>query len=232
MQPEEKDQGKTLWEMFLKRIRGAGNGAGIAFYNPLDLRPGSALPVAYANGPEFANYDFSVQELREYNRQIGGAEFRFTDYVLRGVNTKSFDAKDVLAVRLRAVPNAAGGHDALLLRLYDEFAFAQEFLEVLKGASGIFEVANDPSGAKETFTRINNLREPFQAAVLVIAETTPDAKAAPGKATPLKLEYWDYWRDLGTGAGSPAKEFLFAEMNSDTGWFQLWRGREFFSQPP
>ncbi len=84
---------------------------GIAFENPLDLRIGSAVPVAYANGPEFANYDFSVQEIREYNRQIGSQEFRFTDYVLRGVNKKSFDANDVLTVRVRAVPNQAGSHD-------------------------------------------------------------------------------------------------------------------------
>ena len=48
------------------------------------------------------------------------------------------------------------------------------------------------------------------------------------KTTPEKLEYWDYWRDADIGGGKTAKEFLFAEMNSDTGWFQLWRGREFF----
>jgi hypothetical protein len=233
MQPQDNNKGKTLWEMFLARIHGAGNGAGIAFDNPLDLRIGSAVPVAYANGPEFANYDFSAQEIREYNRQIGGQEFRFTDYTLRGVNTKSFDANDVLTVRVRALPNPAGSHDALLLRPYDEFAFAEDFLEVLKDATGVFEVTDDKSGAKETFTRINNLREPYQAAVLVIAATTPDGKAAPGKVSPLKLEYWDYWRDLDSGEGgnsaSTAKEFFFVEMNSDTGWFQLWRGREFFS---
>jgi hypothetical protein len=232
MQPQDndKDKGKTLWEMFLARIRGAGNGAGIAFDNPLDLRIGSAVPVACANGPQFANYDFSVQEIREYNRQIGGQEFRFTDYALRGVNTKSFDANDALTVRVRAVPNQAGSHDALLLLPYDEFAFAEDFLNVLKDTTGIFEVTDDKSGAKETFTRINDLREPYQAAVLVIAATTPDGKAAPGKASPLKLEYWDYWRDIPIGGGgNTAKEFFFVEMNSDTGWFQLWRGREFFS---
>jgi len=229
MEAEGKDKGKTLWEMFLARIGGGGNGAGIAFENPLDLRIGSAVPVAYANGPEFAKYDFSVQEVREYNRQIGSQEFRFTDYVLRGVNTKSFDANDVLTIRVRAMPNQAGGHDVLLLRPYDEFAFAEDFLNVLKDTTGVFEVSDDPSGAKETFTRINDLRESWQAAVLVVAATTPDGKAAPGKVSPLKLEYWDYWRDIDIGGGKTAREFFFAEMNSDTGWFQLWRGREFFA---
>src|ERR1035441_9060055 len=102
MEPER--QGKTLWEMLLERLHGSTNGAGIAFANLLDLRGDSAVAVAYANGPEFADYNFAVQEIREYTRRIEGQDFRFTDYVLRGVNTKSPDADDALAARLR-VPN-------------------------------------------------------------------------------------------------------------------------------
>ena len=226
MEPEKK--GKTLWEMFLERIHGGGNGAGIAFANPLDLRVGSAVEVAFSNGPEFANYDFAVQEIREYTRRIGTQDFRFTDYVLHGVNKKSFDASEALTARIRAMPNPAGAHDSLLLRLEDEFAFAEDFLGVVKDDTGIFEVTDDKSGEAATFSRINDLRESYEAAVLVIAATTPDGKATSGKATPVKLEYWDYWRDLDVGQGKTLKEFLFVEMNSDSGWFQIWRGREFF----
>jgi len=226
---EADKKGKTLWEMFTERVRGGGNGAGIAFANPLDLRVGSAVNVPYSNGLELANYDFSVQEMREYNRRIGGQDLRFTDYVLRGVNKKSFDANDLIAAHLRAVPNQAGAHDDLLLRLYDEFAFAEDFLAVLKDTSGIFETTDDKSGTTETFSRINDLRESYEAAVLVVSETTPDGKAASGKTAAVKLEYWDYWRDADLGGGNTAKEFVFVEMNSDTGWFQIWRGREFFS---
>jgi hypothetical protein len=222
--------GKTLWEMLTERLHKAGpaNGAGIAFANPIDLRVGSAVAVAHSNGPEFADYDFSVQEIREYTRRINGQEFRFTDYVLRGVNRKTLDADDVLQARLRVAPNQAGSHDSLLLRVYDEFAFSEDFLGVLKDATGTFEVKDDKSGATDTFSRINDVRDSYEAAVLVVAETTPDGKAATGKATPVKMEYWDYWRDADIGGGHTAKEFLFVEMNSDTGWFQIWRGREFF----
>ena len=106
MEPSTK--GKTLWEMLMDRLhhRGTSNGSGIPFSNPLDLRVGSAIAVAHSNGPEFANYDFSVQEIREYTRRITEQEFRFTDYVLRGVNQKSFDANEALTARLRAVPNS------------------------------------------------------------------------------------------------------------------------------
>jgi len=226
MEPENK--GKTLWEMLTERLHGGGNGAGIAFENPLDLRVGSPVAVAFSNGPEFADYDFTVQEIREYTRRIGAQEFRFTDYVLRGVNKKSFDANEVMPARVRVVPNQAGAHDSLLLRLYDEFAFAEDFLGVVKDSSGIFEAKDDKSGATASFSRINDLRESYQAVVLVVSETTPNGKAAAGKASPVKLEYWDYWREADIGGGNTSKEFLFAEMNSDSGWFQIWRGREFF----
>jgi hypothetical protein len=227
MEPENK--GKTLWEMLQERLHGSSNGAGIAFANPLDLRVGSAVAVAFANGHEFTDYNFTAQEIREYTRRIEGQEFRFTDYVLRGVNTKSPDADDTLAARLRVVPNQAGAHDALLLRLYDEFAFAEDFLGVVKDTTGLFKVTDDKTGAETTFARINDLRESYQAAVLVVSETTPDGKAATGNVAPTKIEYWDYWRDADIGGGKTAKEFIFVEMNSDTGWFQIWRGREFFS---
>ncbi len=227
MEPENK--GQTLWEMLLDRLHGSSNGAGIAFANPLDLRVGSAVAVAYANGPEFADYNFTAQEIREYTRRIQGQEFQFTDYILRGTNTKSPDADDTLAARLRVVPNQAGAHDALLLRLYDEFEFDEDFLGVVKDDTGLFKMTDDQSGVEETFSRINNLRESYQAAVLVVSETTPDGKAATGKAAPAKVEYWDYWRAADIGGGKTAKEFVFVEMNSATGWFQIWRGREFFA---
>ena len=53
MEPDNK--GKTLWEMLLERLHGSTNGAGIAFANPLGLRVGSAVAVAFANGPEITD---------------------------------------------------------------------------------------------------------------------------------------------------------------------------------
>jgi hypothetical protein len=229
--PAGDPKGKTLWTMLLERVHGNNNGpaASVNFRNPRDLRVGSPVPIPFVNGPELAEYNFTVQQIREYVRRIGEQEFGFTDYVLRGVNTKTFDADQGLTVRLRVMPNQAGGHDSLLLRLYDEFAFTEDFLALVKDNTGIFEASDDKSGVTDTFSRINDLRESYEAAVLVVSETTPDGRAPPGKTSGAKLEYWDYWRDMDIGAGKTAKEFVFVEMNSETGWFQIWRGREFFS---
>jgi len=225
MEPDKKS--KTLWEMFQERLHGGGNGTGVAFQNPLGLGIGSGVNVPSANGPEFAKFDLTVTEIREYTRRIEGKDFTFTDYSLRGLDTKSFDPGKQLVARLRVVPNQAGARDSLLLRLYDEFAFAEDFLSVLKDDTGVFEATDDNSGEKETFSRINDLRDPYQAAVLLVSQLTPEGKAA--KPASLKLEYWDYWRDVDLGNGKTAKEFFFVEQNLDNGWFQLWKGREFFS---
>jgi hypothetical protein len=222
--PPEK-QGKTIWEMLMERVRGGGNGAGVAFENPLELRIGSRVNVPFSNGPEFENYDFTVKEIREFTRRIGAQDFRFTDYVLAGVNKSSFDADQALTAKLRTVPNKAGGKDSLLLRLYDEFGFAEDFLAVVKDDTGVFEMTDDEPAASATFNRINDLRTSYEAVVLAVSETTPDGKATQGKTEVLKVEYWDYWRELEGGG----KEFVFVEMNSDSGWIQIWRGREFFT---
>lgn len=226
--PDQSKQGMTLWEIFTQRFH-ANNGDPVAFNNPLDVRVGSPVNVAPVNGPEFTNYDFSVKEIRQYLRLIGGQEFVFTDYVLGATNRKTFDPSDEKTLRLRVVPNAAGANDSLLLNLYDEFAFAEDFLSVVKDTTGIFETTDEATGQKDTFSRINDLRESYQAAVLVVTGMADQGKAAAGKFTRAKIEYWDYWRDMDIGAGNTAKEFIFVEMNSDTGWFQIWRGREFFS---
>jgi hypothetical protein len=227
---EPSGKGKTLWEMVVERVRGNnsnGHSTTVSFHNPMDLRVGAGFPMAFANGPESEDFDFTVQEIREYVRRIAGQEFQFTDYALHGLNKKTFDADQAMTARLRVMPNAAGGQEKVLLRLYDEFAFAEDFLAVVKDESGVFE-ATDDDGTKAAFTRINDLRESYEAVVLVVSETTEDGKAAPKKTSTVKVEYWDYWREMELGAGNTTKEFIFVEMSSETGWFQIWRGREFF----
>ncbi|MDB6111077.1 MAG: hypothetical protein JWR69_2827 [Pedosphaera sp.] len=223
---DPKNNGKTLWEMLTHRGQEAM--VAVAFRNPLDLRIGSSVLVSHVNGPEFEGYDFSVKEAREYVRRIGTQEFGFTDYVLKGTNTKTFDAADEVITRLRLVPNAQGTNDSAFLRLYDEFAFSEDFLAVVKDTTGVFEISDDKTDEKEIYNRINDVRDAYEANVLIITATTEEGKAPAGTTKAAKLEYWDYWRDREIGGGKTAKQFIFVEMDSDTGWFQIWRGSEFF----
>ncbi len=223
---DPKNNGKTLWEMLKDKLN---KPAQIVFYNPLKLAINATVPIAEKD-PEFANYDFSVQEIREYTRHMGDQEFRFTDYVLSGVNTKTFDNDDRLVLRLRAVPNPAQTQDLILLRLDDEFAFDPAFLEVVKDPSGVFNVDDDgSSGPSRSYSRINEVKDPYEPVILTVSATTPEGLAVPSKSQASKLQYWDFWRDAEIAQTDKArKEFLFVEMNSETGWFQIWTGHEFF----
>ena len=223
---DPQKNGKTLWEMLTHK--GNQTAAPISFYNPLELRIGSPVAIPSATGPEFRDYDFSVKEIREYVRRIGQQEFTFTDYILKGLNTKTVDSADEVIVRLRVFPNDAGTKDAILLRLYDEMAFSEDFLAVVKDTTGVFEINNDDADEHQSFTRINDVQGSYEGAFLVISSTTEEGKATAGTTKTGHFEYWDYWCDAPIGGGKTAKLFLFVEMDTDTGWFQLWRGTEYF----
>ena len=230
----EENKGKTLWEKFSERFlhngdgHGNGDGAALTFRNPLDWRIGEAETLAPSNGAEFLDFTFTVTEIREYVRRLGGREFGFTDYLLRGARTSGKDEPSGMLVRVRALPQENGPHELLLLRLEDEFTFAEDFLAVVRDTTGIFELKDDVSGTVERFTRLNDLREPWEAMVLIVSATTAEGRAPRSGTVRAKLEYWDYWREVVLGEGQTATEFLFVEMNGESGWFQIWRGREFF----
>jgi len=58
--------------------------------------------------------------------------------------------------------------------------------------TGIFEITDDESGEKFTFNRINDLRESYQAAVLVVARQ--HLMGRPWSAIVTGQDwYWDYW---------------------------------------
>jgi len=223
---DAKNNGKTLWEILTHK--GASGPVPIEFYNPLDLRVHSIVKVPAASGPEFLDYDFSVGEIREYTRRIGEERFKFTDYVLKGINSKTLDANDTVIVRVRVFPNDRGTRDAILLRLYDEMEFSEDFLAVVKDTTGVFEINNDEANEHERYTRINDVEGSYEGTVRIISATTDDGKAKPDGLQNGKFEYWDYWREVSIGGDKTTKLFLFVEMNADNGWFQIWRGTEYF----
>jgi hypothetical protein len=216
-----KPRGKTLWEMLLEKIQGPVE---FAYYNPLRAKVGSFVTI---DEIDLKDHDFRVEEIREYLRRIGGKKFLFADYVLlarpRG--------KDEVTARLRLNPvdnpDRHGGmtHHALYLRLDDEMKYDKDFHNVVTDDTGVFEVL-DEGEVTAKFWRINDVLKPYKARVTVIRDDDRDGKAEREELETAQVEYWDYWRETDSPAGNPVKEYLFVEMDADTGWFQIWRGHE------
>jgi hypothetical protein len=214
-------KGKTLWEMLTEKL--GGGPVEFKFYKPLQARVGDGVLL---NEVEWRDLNFFVREIREYRRTISGRDFFFVDYVLRA---KPLNADEIL-VRLRLNPvddpdrYAGLTHHTLLLRLDDEFAHNEEFFKVVTDNTGKFQILQDGE-VKEEFTRINDLTAAYKARVSILQDANKDARVDRDEVGKQRLEYWDYWREANPG-GQSIKEYLFVEMDADTGWFQIWRGQE------
>ncbi len=213
-------KGKTLWEMFVEKFQSPMESK---VYNPLRAKIGSGVMI---DDVERRDLNFFVKEIREYRRNIGPKEFTFADYVLLA---KPLGKEEVLA-RLRINPGDDSDqtgvpYQVLLLCLSDDLAYDEGLHNVVKEATGKFEVRQDVV-VQEEYWRINDVKSPYKAQVSVVQDTDQDKQAEKSEVEHLKLEYWDYWREVPDAAGQPVNEFLFVEMNQENGWFQIWKGME------
>ena len=214
-------RGKTLWEMLMEKLSGPVE---FQFYNPLRARIGHAVTIEEV---ELRDYNFFLREIREYKRTIGGQAFSFADYVLLA---RPLGGGDVLwRLRLNPVddPDRHGGltHHTLLLEMYDEMAYDQGLHQVVQDDTKRFQVIEDGQVTEE-YWRINDVTGSYKAQVAVIADVNRDNKVEMSEVQRLQLEYWDYWREVKDEGGTAVTEYLFIEIDTSNGWFQLWKGRE------
>ncbi len=230
MEPEsyadKHPEGRTLWEMFLDWARGShgsSNGTHPVAYpdsypNPLEWEPGVPAPLNLSHGPEFGDALVVVETVRHVVRSLGGKSFDFIDYHLRITPRQG----NVNYVRVRCLPSAEHGWDKLLLRRHDEFSYDQDFEALLEDPTGIFNIEDDPSGVPTQFTRLNQLQGPWEASACEHHHASSEAAAR--KEPFKKFRYWDYSRPVAGG-----DEFLFVEIDGQSGWTQLWRGSSFIA---
>ncbi|MFL5341857.1 MAG: hypothetical protein ACJ8F7_17055 [Gemmataceae bacterium] len=205
-------KGRTLWEMFTGLF---DTPAEPGFFNPLRAKPGAGFTI---DNVEWRDHNFRLDEIRDYRRHIRGQEFSFADYVLVDRPLHADEVRVRLRVNPVADPAVAGvSQHALLLHLEDDLAYSKELHDAVKSDTKSFQIHHD-GGETEDFYRLNDVADSYKADEAVIRDGKEVQK--------LRLEYWDYSRDVPDAAGQPTTEYLFVEMDSDSGWFQLWRGVE------
>ncbi len=193
-------------------------------YNPLGVRCGSAMSI---NELDYRGLEFFVREIREYKASINGDEYKFTDYDLLA---RPLGKPDV-SVRLRVMPednpDSLCTHRTILLNLLDEFEYDEGFEQnVLKDDTGIFQIDHEDA-EPERFWRPGEegryLLESYRFRGKYLRDRDGSGKVDAEEVQPFTIESWDYSRETDID-GVATEEFLFAEKDAKTGWFQLWRG--------
>jgi hypothetical protein len=204
----------TLFQILKDKIAGKPQkqSEGPQIYNPINAKVGCAVTI---DDLDFRGNNFFVKEVYELDATMGGKSFKTADYVLQANPLQG----DTITVRLRVCPAEAGSSGlpfrTLVLSLYDELEYNEGLHNVVKDDSKKFVVDDEKTGAHEEYWRVNDVGTPYSA---TITTTLP----IPGSN---KIEYWDYSR-MTKVDGVEMEQFLFVEMNTDSGYFQIWRGSE------
>ncbi len=214
-------RGRTLWEILLDKFSGPSE---LHYYNPLKARIGVSVTI---DTVEMRDLNFFLQEIREYKRRIGPQEFTFVDYSLLARPLHGDDVSMRLRLNPIADPQKAGGreYNVLMLRLDDEMEYAADFEKLLNDKTGLFQIRQD-GVVKEEFQRMYGLKTPYQATVSYLRDVNQDHRIERDEIDTLELKYWDFSRQIKDEAGQPLEEYLFVEMDGQTGWIQIWCGCE------
>jgi hypothetical protein len=179
--------------------------------NPLQLRFNSMVSFALA---EQQDNEYRVRTISEVVRDINHERHVFVDYELRQPESEN-------VLKLRAQDNRY-----LLLSAIDSFGYNEGFKEVLDEALDLFTVTN-PDGSTNDYARINHRAQPWHANVTAIEDKDGDGKMTGNDPVlQITMSYWDFEREVIDEAGQKHLEYLFAEMDKESGWFTLWLGNE------
>lgn len=197
-------------------------------YNPIGAKVGGSITI---DDIDYRGLNFFVKEIREYKIQVGGERHQFVDYVLLARPL----GKDDLWVRLRLVPDRSGEsrftHRAMVLSLYDDLPYNEGLHDVVRDSTLKFVVDDDMSDddpdndIHEEFWRVNDVAASYTAKVSSLKDVDGSGKVDRHEVSRSEIEFWDYSRMTDID-GVEAEEFLFVEMDTNSGWFQIWRGCE------
>jgi hypothetical protein len=198
-------------------------------YNPIGAKIGGSITI---DSLDYRGLNFFVKEIREYSVSMGGKNHRFVDYILlaRPLN------KPDMWVRLRLVPDKNSAtrltHKAMVLHLYDEFEYSEDFKKgVLEDPSKKFVVDDDKNDADasndthDEYWRVNDVGISYNAKYLSMTDENNDGKVSQDELGRGSLDFWDYSR-LTDIDGVELEQYMFVEMDNKSGWFQIWQGTQ------
>jgi hypothetical protein len=198
--------GSTIWEILTKKKKPAPVPQELQIYNPIHAKIGQHVKVATIDLEQF---DFAIQFVSEVKREVNGQTHSCADYGLLAQSKE----KEIVKKKLRLIPNEDNGQSVLLLDLVAEFEYDKPYHEGLAWEQNNGEAKEGDA----TYWRVNDLRDPWKACVHQVIK---------GAVKKNQLTYWDFWRETKDEGDNTVLEFYIVEMDEETGFFQIWCGRE------
>jgi len=198
---ERVDMAKeTLWEHWTKTSKECKLSEP-SIKNMLGLKTGQHLTIDVL---DYRDQDYTILAVEEHCREIGSENFYVNEYIL------SLDSNNL---KLRVDSDFSTTKICHLHRIYDQFAFNEEFLQVINDAmESSFNL--DEEGVQFL---PGELKKP------AYVQITDD------KWNKARMNVWTFKRIAKDEAGQGFVETLIIEQDDDTGWFELWRGIEISS---
>jgi hypothetical protein len=196
---------RTLWQMLTQKEAPEE----FKHYNPLHAKLGSAAVIDLA---DYTGLNFFIRGLHEFTREINGDKFQFVDYELVA---RPVEGDDVI-VRLRLNPTDGKtdlSHHTLLMSYYDSLQYDKGFHDIVKDNQE-FNINSDDG--EEKYWRVGGVKDTQKCKVAIITE---------GNVKEMKMDYWDFSRMTQDEAKQEFEQFLFVEMDKDSGQFEMWRGQ-------
>ncbi|RJQ27097.1 hypothetical protein C4577_02130 [Candidatus Parcubacteria bacterium] len=165
-------------------------------FNPLELGPKNFVTIKFS---DFDDKMYVVTSVQELTRKINGNEHKFADYFLE------------YEIKLRAYPEG----QILALKRIEDLEYNEEVHEICKSGSEFTITDHDNNDEQSTYWRIGDVKNSHNCTVFV---------GSGGKD--FKMEYWDYSRITKDEADQDVEEYLFIEMDKDSGRFQMWLGKQ------
>ena len=178
-------------------------------FNPLKVYCGDFIEVTTLD--ETATY--SVSEIIEYSRSLGGDQFKHTDYRLE-------DNDKLLVLRVnpkKSLSLVTGSEDCDILVM--KLIFEGEFEEDLQDAAKCKEfIKTNEDGSKIIYECLHAGKEGWNADLEII-------KLNKGR-TSRNVKYWDFFRESSINLNElfSGQVFLFVEIDQDDGFTTIWEG--------
>lgn len=175
-------------------------------FNPLKVKVGSSVRLDVL---DYRENIYFCDKIVLHQISINDQTFDMVDYFLKCQNLRS--KKDKLPF-IRVSPDNV----AILLFLDDEFGYSQDFYELVNSENSFVVTDED---VKFEYFRLNEVEIAYKSRYKTFKDDY--GKVVANESENSKVTFWDFSRDAAN-----TKEYLFVQMEENSGWFQIFKGSE------